>query len=63
MSTSKYIREAQLSSVNGVELYRRRFYFPREVLDLIDFTAQKLNMTPSEYVSQLTLNAAAERSN
>lgn len=60
MSTTKYIRDAQLTNVGGVELYRRRFYLSKEALDAIDLEATKLGLSPSEYVSQL---AVAKRTN
>lgn len=63
MSTTKYIRDAQLTNVGGVELYRRRFYLSKQALDAIDHQASKLNLSPSEYVSQLAITAVTERSN
>lgn len=63
MSTTKYIRDAQLTNVGGVELYRRRFYLSKEALDAIDNTATKLNMSPSEYVASLALTAVTKRTN
>lgn len=55
MSTTKYIRDAQKSVINGVELYRRRFYLSKQALDVIDLEAEKLGISPSEYVASLAL--------
>ena len=60
MSTTKYIRDAQMSTINGVELYRRRFYLSKQALDAIDLEAVKLGQSPSEYVASLALNAVTE---
>ena len=57
MSTTKYIRDAQLTNVGGVELYRRRFYLSKQALDAIDLEAIKLGLSPSEYVASLALHA------
>lgn len=63
MSTTKYIRDAQLTNVGGVELYRRRFYLSKQALDAIDLEAEKLGLSPSEYVASLALNAVTELAN
>lgn len=60
MSTTNYVRAAQRTMVNGVELFRRRHYLTREALDAIDSQAERLNMSPSEYVNHLALTAAVE---
>ena len=60
MSTTKYIRDAQLTNVGGVELYRRRFYLSKQALDAIDLEAIKLGLSPSEYVASLALTAVTE---
>ena len=60
MSTTKYIRDAQMSTINGVELYRRRFYLSKQALDAIDLEAVKLGLSPSEYVASLALTAVTE---
>lgn len=60
MSTTKYIRDAQMSTINGVELYRRRFYLSKQALDAIDLEAVKLGQSPSEYVASLALNAVTK---
>ena len=60
MSTTKYIRDAQMSTINGVELYRRRFYLSKQALDAIDLEAEKLGLSPSEYVASLALTAVTE---
>lgn len=60
MSTTKYIRDAQLTNVGGVELYRRRFYLSKQALDAIDLEAEKLGLSPSEYVASLALTAVTE---
>ena len=60
MSTTKYIRDAQLTNVGGVELYRRRFYLSKQALDAIDLEAEKLGLSPSEYVASLALTAVPE---
>ena len=57
MSTTKYIRDAQLSIIKGAELYRRRFYLSKQALDAIDLEAEKLGLSPSEYVASLALHA------
>lgn len=60
MSNTKYVRNAQRTIVNGVELYRRRHYLTLEALNAIDSQAERLNMTASEYVNHLALTAVTE---
>ena len=60
MSTTKYIRDAQLTNVGGVELYRRRFYLSKQALDAIDLEAVKLGLSPSEYVASLAITAVTK---
>lgn len=63
MSTTKYIRDAQMSTIKGVELYRRRFYLSKQALDSIDLEAEKLGLSPSEYVALLALSAVPKLAN
>lgn len=49
----EYVRNAQKTNCGGVELYRRRFYLSKQTLDKLDNEADKLGLTPSEYVAIL----------